>query len=153
MNISKNMEIFEQGNKYLMSTYSRLPVVFVKAKMQYLWDAEGSKYLDFIAGYGCLNVGHSNKFVVNALKQQIGKIIQPSNIYFNQSQVKLAKKLCEITEFGEKVFFSNSGTESIEGAIKLARKYSADKYNSFRYEIISFEKSFHLFYILFYDIL
>jgi predicted acetylornithine/succinylornithine family transaminase len=143
MNISKNMEIFEQGNKYLMSTYSRLPVVFVKAKMQYLWDAEGSKYLDFIAGYGCLNVGHSNKFVVNALKQQIGKIIQPSNIYFNQSQVKLAKKLCEITEFGEKVFFANSGTESIEGAIKLARKYSADKYNSFRYEIISFEKSFH----------
>jgi len=143
MNISKNMEIFEQGNKYLMSTYSRLPVVFIKAKMQYLWDAEGSKYLDFIAGYGCLNVGHSNKFVVNALKQQIGKIIQPSNIYFNQSQVKLAKKLCEITEFGEKVFFANSGTESIEGAIKLARKYSTDKYNASRYEIISFEKSFH----------
>lgn len=143
MNISKNMEIFEQGNKYLMHTYSRLPVVFVKAKMQYLWDTEGSKYLDFIAGYGCLNVGHSNKFVVNALKQQIGKIIQPSNIYFNQPQVKLAKKLCEITKFGERVFFANSGTESIEGAIKLARKYSTDKYNSFRYEIISFEKSFH----------
>ena len=143
MNISKNMEIFEQGNKYLMSTYSRLPVVFIKAKMQYLWDAEGSKYLDFIAGYGCLNVGHSNKFVVNALKQQIGKIIQPSNIYFNQPQVKLAKKLCEITEFGEKVFFANSGTESIEGAIKLARKYSTDKYNASRYEIITFEKSFH----------
>lgn len=143
MSISKNIEIFEQGNKYLMRTYSRLPVVFVKAKMQYLWDTEGSKYLDFIAGYGCLNVGHSNKFVVNALKKQIGKIIQPSNIYFNQPQVKLAKKLCEITEFGEKVFFANSGTESIEGAIKLARKYSTDKYNASRYEIISFEKSFH----------
>jgi len=143
MSISKNIEIFEQGNKYLMRTYSRLPVVFVKAKMQYLWDIEGSKYLDFIAGYGCLNVGHSNKFVVNALKKQIGKIIQPSNIYFNQPQVKLAKKLCEITEFGEKVFFANSGTESIEGAIKLARKYSTDKYNASRYEIISFEKSFH----------
>lgn len=143
MSISKNIEIFEQGNKYLMRTCSRLPVVFVKAKMQYLWDTEGSKYLDFIAGYGCLNVGHSNKFVVNALKKQIGKIIQPSNIYFNQPQVKLAKKLCEITEFGEKVFFANSGTESIEGAIKLARKYSTDKYNASRYEIISFEKSFH----------
>lgn len=143
MSISKNIEIFEQGNKYLMRTYSRLPVVFVKAKMQYLWDTEGSKYLDFIAGYGCLNVGHSNKFVVNALKKQIGKIIQPSNIYFNQPQVKLAKKLCEITEFGEKVFFANSGSESIEGAIKLARKYSTDKYNASRYEIISFEKSFH----------
>jgi len=143
MNTSKNIEIFEQGNKYLMGTYSRLPVVFVKAKMQYLWDAEGSKYLDFIGGYGCLNVGHSNKFVVNALKQQISKIIQPSNIYFNQPQVKLAKKLCEITEFGEKVFFANSGTESIEGAIKLVRKYSRDKYNASRYEIISFKKSFH----------
>lgn len=143
MKISKNMEIFEQGNKYLMPTCNRLQVVFVKAKMQYLWDAEGSKYLDFLAGYGCLNVGHSNKFVVNALKKQIGKIIQPSNIYFNESQVKLAKKLCEITKFGERVFFANSGTESIEGAIKLARKYSTDKYNASRYEIISFEKSFH----------
>jgi len=141
--ISKNIEIFEQGNKYLMCTYSRLPVVFVKAKMQYLWDVEGSKYLDFIAGYGCLNVGHSNKFVVNALKQQIGKIIQPSNIYFNQPQVKLAKKLCEITGFGEKVFFANSGTESIEGAIKLARKYSTDNYNSSRYEVITFKRAFH----------
>jgi len=139
----KNMEIFEQGNKYLMPTYSRLPVIFVKAKMQYLWDIEGNKYLDFIAGYGCLNVGHSNKFIINALKKQIEKIIQPSNVYYNQPQVMLAKKLCEITGFGEKVFFSNSGTESIEGAIKLARKYSTDNYNSSRYEVITFKRAFH----------
>jgi len=143
MSTCKNMEIFKEGNKYLMSTYSRLPVVFVKAKMQYLWDAENNKYLDFIAGYGCLNVGHSNKFVVSALRQQIEKIIQPSNIYFSKLQVKLAKKLCEITEFGEKVFFANSGTESIEGAIKLVRKYSTDKYKTSRYEVISFQRSFH----------
>jgi len=139
----KNMEIYDEGSKYLMPTYSRLPAVFVKAKMQYLWDAEGNKYLDFIAGYGCLNVGHSNKFVVSGLKKQIEKIIQPSNVYFNQPQVKLAKKLCEITGFGEKVFFANSGTESIEGAIKLARKYSADNFNPSRYEIITFKRAFH----------
>lgn len=141
--MDKNTEIFEMGNKYLMSTYSRLPVVFIKAKMQYLWDLEGNKYLDFIAGYGCLNVGHSNKFIVNALKTQIGKIMQPSNVYYNQPQVMLAKKLCEITGFGEKVFFANSGSESIEGAIKLARKYSTDNYNSSRYEVITFKRAFH----------
>ena len=141
--VLKNAEIFEIGNKYLMPTYNRLPAVFVKAKMQYLWDAEGNKYLDFIAGYGCLNVGHSNKYVVNALNKQIGKIIQPSNVYYNKPQVMLAKKLSEISGFGEKVFFANSGTESIEGAIKLARKYSTDNYGSTRYEIITFKKAFH----------
>ena len=143
MNKDKNTEIYEIGNKYLMSTYSRLPAVFVKAKMQYLWDADGNKYLDFIAGYGCLNVGHSNKFVINKLKKQIGEIIQPSNVYFNKSQVGLAKKLCEITGFGEKVFFTNSGTEAIETAIKLARKYSIDNFDPSRYEVITFKRAFH----------
>ncbi|MDD5621655.1 MAG: aspartate aminotransferase family protein [Actinomycetota bacterium] len=143
MSTDKNMEIIEMGGRYLMQTYSRLPVVFVKSKMQYLWDIEGNKYLDFIAGYGCLNVGHSNKSVVNAIKKQVGKIIQPSNVYYNQSQVMLAKKLCEITGFGEKVFFGNSGAESMEGAIKLARKYSTDNYNSLRYEVITFKRAFH----------
>ena len=143
MSTGKNMEIFNIGSKYLMSTYSRLPVVFVKSKMQYLWDIEGNKYLDFIAGYGCLNVGHSNKSVVNALKKQVEKIIQPSNVYYSEPQAMLAKKLCEITGFGEKVFFANSGTESIEGAIKLARKYSTDNYSSSRYEVITFKRAFH----------
>ncbi len=143
MNMVKNNEIFEMGSKYLMSTYSRLPVVFAKSKMQYLWDVEGNKYLDFIAGYGCLNVGHSNRSVVNAINKQVEKIIQPSNVYYNQPQVMLAKKLCEITGFGEKVFFANSGAESIEGAIKLARKYSTDNYSSLRYEVITFKRAFH----------
>ncbi len=141
--MNMNAEIYELGNEYLMSTYSRYPAVFVKAKMQYLWDAEGSKYLDFIAGFGCLNVGHSNKYVINNLKKQIGEIIQPSNLYFNKPQAELAKKLCKISGFGEKVFFTNSGTESIEAAIKLARKYSTDNYNSSRYEIITFKRAFH----------
>jgi acetylornithine/N-succinyldiaminopimelate aminotransferase len=138
-----NSELFENGNEYLMNTYSRLPVAFEKAKMQYLWDFEGNKYLDFIAGYGCLNIGHTNKFVVNAIRAQVSKIIQPSNLYYNETQVLLAKKLCEVSEFGQKVFFANSGTESIEGAIKLARKYSTDNFNASRYEIITFKRAFH----------
>jgi len=141
--MDKNLKIYNEGSKYLMNTYNRLPVVFVKGEMQYLWDANGQKYLDFIAGYGCLNVGHSNKFVMGKLKKQIDNIIQSSNVYHNKTQVELAKKLCNITDFGEKVFFANSGTEAIEGAIKLARKFSRDKYNPDKYRIISFYKSFH----------
>ncbi len=139
----KNKDIFDEGSKYLMNTYSRLPVVFKKAKMQYLWDVNGKKYIDFIAGYGCLNVGHSNKYVVSALKKQIENITQPSNVYYSETQVKLAKRLCEITGFGEKVFFANSGTEAIEGAVKLARKYSKEKFSPSRFKILSFYKSFH----------
>jgi acetylornithine/N-succinyldiaminopimelate aminotransferase len=139
----KNLEIFSEGSKYLMPSYSRLPVVFTKAKMQYLWDANGDKYVDYIAGYGCLNVGHSNKFVINSLKKQIDKIIQPSNVYYNKPQVELARKLCRITGFGKKVFFANSGTEAIEGAVKLARKYSKENFSPDKYRIISFYKSFH----------
>ncbi len=103
--IDKNLEIFSEGSKYLMPSYSRLPVVFTKAKMQYLWDANGDKYVDYIAGYGCLNVGHSNKFVVNSLKKQIDKIIQPSNVYYNKPQVELAKKLCRSNRFWQKGLF------------------------------------------------
>jgi len=138
-----NRKIFNLGSKYLMQTYSRLPVVFTKAKGQYLWDADGKKYLDFIAGYGCLNAGHSNKFVISALKRQIQDIVQPSNVYYSVPQVELAEKLCKITGFGEKVFFANSGTEAVEAAVKLARKYSKEKFSDSRYKIISFNKSFH----------
>ncbi|HAX18371.1 MAG TPA: aspartate aminotransferase family protein [Actinobacteria bacterium] len=111
--------------------------------MQYLWDVEGKKYTDFTSGYGCLNVGHSNPEVIKTLKEQISNIIQPSNIFYNIPQVELAEKLCLLTGFGEKVFFSNSGAEAVEGAIKLARKYSTDRYGKNRYEIITFNKSFH----------
>jgi len=138
-----NNAAYNRGGKYIMNTYSRLPVVFSKASMQYLWDVEGKKYLDFIAGYGCLNVGHSNKAVVKALQKQVSALIQPSNVYYNMPQIELARKICEITGFGQKVFFANSGTESIEAALKLARKYSEDKYDSQRYEVITFKRSFH----------
>jgi len=134
---------YNRGSKYLMNTYSRLPVIFERASMQYLWDIEGKKYLDFIACYGCLNVGHSNKDVIKAIQKQAARIIQPSNVYYNIPQIELARKICEVTGFGQKVFFANSGTESIEAALKLARKYSEDKYGPGRHEVITFKRSFH----------
>ena len=143
LNKDKNEEVYNLGEHFLMHTYSRLPVVFTKSKMQYLWDINSKRYLDFIAGYGCLNVGHSNDSVTNNLKKQIENIVQPSNVYYSLPQVELAKKLCDITQFGEKVFFANSGTEAIEGALKLARKYSKEKFSQERYKIISFYNSFH----------
>lgn len=141
--LTNSNHIYNEGLKYLMNTYARQEVVFEKAKMQYLWDFEGNKYTDFTSGYGCLNVGHTNDAVVSALKEQISKIIQPSNIYFNKPQVELAKILCNLTGFEGKVFFANSGAEAVDGALKLARKYSTDKYIKERYEIISFYNSFH----------
>ena len=141
--VYSNQEITQKGADFLMHTYSRMNVVFCKAKMQYLWDVEGKKYTDFTSGYGCLNVGHSNPEVIKTLKEQISNIIQPSNIFYNIPQVELAEKLCLLTGFGEKVFFSNSGAEAVEGAIKLARKYSTDRYGKNRYEIITFNNSFH----------
>jgi predicted acetylornithine/succinylornithine family transaminase len=126
-----------------MPTYSRLPVVFETAEMQYLWDVNGKKYTDYIAGYGCLNIGHSNPFVIDAICKQASKIIQPSNVYYNVPQVKLAKKLAGITGAGKKAFFANSGTEAIESAVKLARKFSKENFSEKRYKIISFYKSFH----------
>jgi len=141
--LDRNRELYDSGEKFLMHTYSRLPVVFTRAKMQYLWDINGSKYLDFIAGYGCLNVGHTNDYVTRILKKQIESIVQPSNVYYSLPQIELAGKLCELTGFGKKVFFANSGTEAIECAIKLARKYSREKFSQQRYKIVSFYKSFH----------
>lgn len=138
-----NKDIVQKGEKFLMHTYARTGVVFKKARMQYLWDVEGKKYIDFTSGYGCLNVGHSNPVVIKALKKQISEIIQPSNIFYNIPQVELAEKLCKISGFAKKVFFSNSGAEAVEGALKLARKYSTDKYSKNRYEIITFNNSFH----------
>ncbi len=81
---------------------------FYKGEDAVSLDANGKGYLDFIAGYGFLNVGHSNPFVIAGIKKQAASIIQPSNVYFNKPQVELAKKLCEITGFGKKDFFQTA---------------------------------------------
>ena len=131
------MEMVELGLKYVMNTYKRLPKVFVKGEGSYVWDSEGNKYLDFVAGIAVNSLGHCPKVVSDALKEQSEKLIHCSNLYWIEPQVKLAKVLVE-NSCCDKAFFCNSGTEANEAAIKLARKWGNG-----RYEIISMEQSFH----------
>lgn len=125
--------------KYLFQTYPRYPVVLTKASGTSVWDEQGKKYLDFFSGLSVCNLGHRPAAVVQAVRAQTGKIFHTSNLYHNAPQVKLAQTLCE-RSFGERVFFSNSGAEANETAIKLARRHGSA---SGRHEILTFTGSFH----------
>ncbi len=134
--------VLEDGNKYVMDTYGRFPIAFVKGKGCYLTDTKGEKYLDMIGGLGACGLGHKHPAFTEAIKNQTEKIIHVSNLYWIKEQVKLAKLLVE-NSFGDKAFFCNSGAEANEAAIKLARKYSFKKYGMDRNEIIAMSTSFH----------
>jgi len=134
-------ELKEIDDSYHMNTYARLPVAFVKGKGTRLWDDTGKEYLDLLSGIGVANVGHCHPKVTAAVKEQVDKLMHVSNLYYTEPQVKLAKKLTEIS-FGDRVFFANSGAEANEGAIKLARRYAKLKGRD-AYEIITALRSFH----------
>ena len=131
-------EIFENFSRYVLSTYHREQVIFVKGKGSELVDISGKKYLDFFPGWGVNNVGHCHPKVMAGVRDQIGKLIHIPNNFHHPHQAKLAKEIIR-NAFPGKVFFCNSGAESVEAAIKFARAYGAGK----RFEIISMEKSFH----------
>ncbi|SDK06852.1 aspartate aminotransferase family protein [Natronincola ferrireducens] len=134
--------IIQQGQKYTMNTYNRLPVAFTKGEGCYLTDTEEKEYLDMIGGLGACGLGHNHPIVTKAIQQQAEKYIHVSNIYWIKEQVELAKLLVE-NSFGDKAFFCNSGAEANEAAIKLARKYAYKKYGSQKNEIIAMTQSFH----------
>lgn len=136
-------EIIELDKKYFINTFGdRTPVCFEYGKGINLWSTEGKKYTDMFAGIAVSALGHSHSNLVNAIKDQAEKFIHCSNLYYIESQAKLAKLLVENT-CADKVFFSNSGAEANEGAIKLARIYFKKKGMPEKYEIITLEKSFH----------
>ena len=109
--------------KNICSTYARLPVVFVRGKGCRLWDDQGKEYLDFLAGIAVCNLGHSHPDLARVMCEQAQQLIHVSNLFFTEPQVQLAAELTRLS-FADKVFFSNSGAEANEAAIKLARKYS-----------------------------
>jgi acetylornithine/N-succinyldiaminopimelate aminotransferase len=131
----------ENEQKYIIQTYKRQPVVFVKGEGKYLFDTEGKRYLDMVAGLGVNNIGHCHPSVVSAVKDQVEKLIHTSNLYYTEPQVKLAKKLIDIS-FKGKVFFANSGAEANECAVKLARKHAKSNGKP-KPEIITALRSFH----------
>lgn len=132
----------EKGDKYIMKTYGRYPLVPVRGEGCRVWDADGKEYLDFLAGVAVNNLGHCHPRVVAALQQQAGQLIHCSNYYHIPQQIELAELLCAHS-FADRAFFCNSGAEANEAAIKLARKYSRDKFGPERYEIVTALASFH----------
>jgi len=127
--------------RYLMRTYKRAPVEFVRGEGALLWDAEGKEYLDFLGGISVCSVGHCNPEVVEAVREQAGRLMHTSNLFYTEPMVRLAERLAE-SSLGGRVFFSNSGTEANECAIKIARKH-AHRRGISAPEIISFERDFH----------
>lgn len=140
--MSDMQEYMKQGEDYLLKTYNRFPVVFEKGDGVYLEDLDGKKYLDFGSGIAVYALGYNNKDYNNALKDQIDKILHTSNLFYNVPSIEAAKKIIE-TSGMSRVFFTNSGAEAIEGALKVARKYAWLKDSSKDYEFISMNHSFH----------
>lgn len=132
----------DEAESVLLHTYNRYPIVFDHGDGVYLYDIEGKKYLDFVAGISVFAFGYNNKEYNDALKNQIDKIIHTSNYYYNVPAIEAAKKLTKVAQM-ERVFFTNSGAEAVEGAIKAARKYAYLKDGSTDHEIIAMEHSFH----------
>jgi len=130
-----------QAADSLMFITTRPEVVFVRGEGSWLYDAEGRKYLDFIQGWAVNSLGHSPKTIVDALAAQAEKVINVSPAYYNEPMRKLAARLAELSGM-EKVFFTNSGAEANEGAIKLARKWGSLRKDG-AYEILTFENAFH----------
>ena len=130
--------------KFIMGTYKRYPLAVNRAKGKYIWSEEGKKYLDFFSGLSVNNLGHCHPRIVKAVKEQLAKHLHISNLYYDRLQVELARKLVKLSIPG-KVFFSNSGAEANECAIKLARKYGhrQEGKKGNRYKIVVFENSFH----------
>jgi acetylornithine/N-succinyldiaminopimelate aminotransferase len=126
----------------VMETYKRLGIAPTSGQGSWLFDEEGNRYLDFIAGIATNSLGHGHPALVEAIKEQAEKLIHCSNLYEVPIQAEVAEMLTGATDF-DRVFFCNSGTESVEAAIKLARKHARTKYGSGKHEILSFSRSFH----------
>jgi succinylornithine aminotransferase len=135
-------KIINDYTNYTVPFYGPADFVVKKAKGSSVWDMNNKKYIDFTAGIAVTNLGHSNIELTKILNKQSKNVWHLSNLYINNPAVQLSKKLCQKT-FAEKVFFCNSGAESIEAAIKTARKYTSKKFKHNKNEIISFSSSFH----------
>ena len=135
-------EYMDKAEQYVLRTYNRFPVVLERGEGVHLYDTDGKRYLDFAAGIAVFALGYKNEAYNQALKDQIDKVIHTSNLYYNVPMARAAEKLA-VASGMDKVFFTNSGTEAVEGAIKAARKYAWLKDSGTDHEIIAMKNSFH----------
>jgi acetylornithine/N-succinyldiaminopimelate aminotransferase len=135
-------DIIQREKYFLLPTYSRYPVVLTRGKGVFLYDVDDNKYLDFVAGLGVNALGHAHPAIVKVIREQAARVIHLSNLYYNEYQGLLAEKLCLLSGM-QKVFFSNSGTEAIEGSIKLARLAGHRTGGESKSQLVALEGSYH----------
>jgi acetylornithine aminotransferase len=135
-------EIQENAARYLMNTYTRLPLTIERGQGCLVYDAEGREYLDCVAGIAVNILGHAHPDIVEAITRQARQLIHTSNLFYTEPQTQLAQRLVEHS-FADKVFFCNSGAEANEAAIKLARRYATSTFGPDRIEILTMLNSFH----------
>ena len=140
--MSYSQQIMDETEQYVLHTYNRFPVVFERGEGVRLYDVEGKEYLDFGAGIAVFALGYGNRVYNEALKGQIDKLVHTSNLFYHTPLLDAAKKVIKHTGMS-RVFFTNSGAEAIEGAIKAARKYAFLKDGANNHEIIAMNQSFH----------
>ena len=137
--------VIRAEQELLLPTYDRHKILFTRGRGVYLWDSEGKRYLDFLSGIGVNALGHAHPAIQKVLKQQAGKLIHISNLFYHEYQAELAKRLTKISGL-DRAFFCNSGTEAWEGALKMARAY-AQEHNSnghkAKWRLLALENSFH----------
>ena len=126
----------------VMQTYARKPVMFVRGEGMRLFDDDGREYLDFVSGIGAVNLGHAHPAVTAALAEQAAKLVHVSNLFYVEHRAELAEEVTTLLGGGWKLFFANSGTEAVEGAIKLARKW-AGIHKPGAFKVVTLERSFH----------
>ena len=140
--MSSYQEIVEREQKYLLNTYARYPVAIARGKGVHVWDVEGRRYLDLLSGLGVNALGHAHPRIVKVIRDQAAKAIHVSNLYYNEYQGLLAEKLCARSGL-DRAFFANSGTEAIEGALKLVRAAGHATGGPEKSIVVALDNSFH----------
>jgi len=140
--MSRLDQIAELEKRFLLQTYNRYPVAFERGKGVFLFDFEGKKYLDFVAGLGVNALGYAHPRIVKAIREQADRVIHLSNLYYNEYQGQLAERLCQLSGL-DRAFFTNSGTEAVEGAIKLARLAGHKAGGDTKCGLVALQDSFH----------
>lgn len=135
-------DIIERERRFLLPTYNRYPIALERGKGVFLYDHEGRRYLDFVAGLGVNALGHAHPRIVRVIREQAARAIHFSNLYYNEFQGRLAEKLCQLSGL-DRAFFSNSGTEAIEGSIKLARLAGHRVGGQAKSRLVALEGSYH----------
>jgi predicted acetylornithine/succinylornithine family transaminase len=133
--------VVDLESRYLLQNYARHPIVLVRGDGPYMWDASGKRYLDFIAGIGVNALGQNHPRIVRAIQEQAALLIHTSNLFYNEYQGPLARRIAEVSGMC-RTFFTNSGTESTEGALKMMKAHGHDR-SPEKHEIVSLENSFH----------